>query len=133
MSLKEIKTTAAPSAIGPYSQAVLVQSSEALIFVSGQLPVDPATGKLIDGDVTAMTRRILTFIKAILESSGSSMEQVVRVEIFCTDLKTDFAAINEEYGRHFTGSVKPARQTIQVVALPLGASIEISCVAAKRT
>lgn len=129
MSLKAINTQSAPSAIGPYSQAVVVQSPQKLIFVSGQLPIDPATGKLIVGDMTAMTRCILNSIKAILEEAGSSMENVVRVDIFCTDLKSDFATINEEYGRHFTGSVKPARQTIQVAALPLGASVEISCVA----
>lgn len=127
--LKAIETTAAPKAIGPYSQAIVVQSAQKLVFVSGQLPIDLATGKLIEGDAAMMTRAILGFIKAILHNAGSSLEHVVRVEIFCTDLKRDFAAINEEYGRTFTGPVKPARQTIQVAALPLGAIVEISCVA----
>lgn len=127
--IKAIETTAAPKAIGPYSQAVVVHSAQKLIFVSGQLPVDLATGKLIEGTAAEMTRTILDSIKAILHHAGSSMEHVVKVEIFCTDLKKDFAAINEEYGKHFTGAIKPARQTIQVAALPFGAIIEISCIA----
>lgn len=127
--LKAVETAAAPKAIGPYSQAIVVQSAHKLVFVSGQLPVDLATGKLIEGDVAAMTRAILGSIQAILQSAGSGMEHVVKVEIFCTDLKRDFAAINEEYGQHFIDAVKPARQTIQVAALPLGAIVEISCVA----
>lgn len=127
--IKAVETTAAPKAIGPYSQAVVIPSAQKLIFVSGQLPVDLATGKLIEGDAATMTRAILNSIKAILHHAGSSLDNIVRVEIFCTDLKRDFPAINEEYGQHFTGLVKPARQTIQVAALPLGAIIEISCIA----
>lgn len=123
-----VETEEAPRAIGPYSQAVAMQTKERLIFVSGLLPIDPATGKLLDGDISAMTRRILTSLKAILEKGGSSLEQVVRVEIFCTDMK-DFVSINAEYAQHFTGPTKPARQTVQVAALPMGAQVEISCIA----
>lgn len=125
---KAIDTAAAPRAIGPYSQAVLMQSPQRLVFVSGQLPIDPVTGKLVEGDIAAMTRRILSSIKAILEEAGSNLENVVRVDVFCTDL-ADFATINAEYARFFNGFVKPARQTVQVAGLPLGAPVEISCIA----
>lgn len=125
---KMIRSNEAPQTTGPYSQAVLVQAPQQLAFVSGQLPVDPKTGKLIEGDIVAMTRRILNSIKAILDEAGSSLEQVVRVEIFCTDLK-DYSAINTEYANYFNGDVKPARQMVQVAALPMGSPIEISCIA----
>lgn len=125
---KTIQTDSAPKAIGPYSQAVMMQAPQQLAFVSGQLPIDPETGKLIQGDIAAMTRRILNSIKAILEEANSSLDLVVRVDIFCTDLK-DFAVINGEYANYFTGNAKPARQTVQVAALPMGAPLEISCIA----
>lgn len=126
---KAVKTSLAPLPIGPYSQAVTIKTSQQLVFVSGQVPIDLATGKLANEDITMMTRRILNAIKAILTEAGSSLDHVVRVEIFCTNLKQDFAAINSEYALHFTGEVKPARQTIEVSGLPLGAPIEISCIA----
>ncbi len=127
--LKAIETNLAPLPIGPYSQAVALQTSKSLVFVSGQVPIDITTGKLADENITLMTRRILTAIKDILVKAGSSMENVVRVEIFCTALKQDFSAINSEYALHFNGDVKPARQTIEVSALPLGSPVEISCIA----
>lgn len=126
---KSIETNLAPLPIGPYSQAVALVAPQRLIFVSGQVPIDLATGKLADEDITLMTRRALTAIRNILVEAGSSMENIVRVEIFCTALKQDFTAINSEYALHFTGEIKPARQTIEVSALPLGSPIEISCIA----
>lgn len=128
-TLKAIETNLAPLPIGPYSQAVALGMPQKLVFVSGQVPLDSATGKLADESITLMTRRILTAIKAILIESGSNLENVVRVEIFCTNLKQDFSAINTEYALHFTGQIKPARQTIEVTALPLGSPLEISCIA----
>lgn len=122
-----VKTDGAPSS-NIYSQGVIISPSESLMFVSGQLPVDPSTGAMVTGDITAKTERIFENIKAILHSCGSSFDKVVRVEIFCTDLKNDFAAINAVYSRYFTGDVKPARQTVQVAALPIGSPIEISCI-----
>ncbi len=123
--LEKIDTDKAPKALGPYSQAV---KSGDFLFISGQLPIDPATGKLIEGDIQAMAKRIIQNIEAILKSAGTSLENVVRTDVFMTDLK-QFGAMNEEYARAFKGPVPPARQTIQVAALPLGASLEISCIA----
>ena len=127
MSLKprEIATDKAPQALGPYSQAVMIQN---LVFVSGQIPVVPTTGKFVEGDIQSMTHQALDNLEAILDESGCSLEHVVRVDIFLKDLK-DFVAMNEAYGERFNGPVPPARQTVQVVALPLDAPIEISCIA----
>jgi 2-iminobutanoate/2-iminopropanoate deaminase len=129
-TLQTIESAQAPKPIGPYSQAVALLTPQRLVFVSGMLPIDPQTGKLAAEDITAMTRRILKSIEGILAASGSNLEHVVRVEIFCTDLKRDFSSINAEYALHFNGSVKPARQTIQVAALPMDSPVEISCIAA---
>lgn len=125
---KKISCSGAPEAIGPYSQGIITKSLGSLIFVSGQLPIDPVTGKLIQGDMQALTRQVLLNIKAILEESGATFQHVVKTEVFMIDLK-EFANFNEEYKRHFPGPVYPARQTIQVAALPLGAALEISCIA----
>jgi 2-iminobutanoate/2-iminopropanoate deaminase len=124
---KKIETAKAPKAIGPYSQAVAAQP---FLFVSGQLPVDPATGKIVDGDIGVKTRQVLRNIQAILEEAGFKVEDVVRAEIFLMDLK-DFQAVNQVYGELFAGATPPARQTIQVAGLPLGSPIEISCIAIK--
>lgn len=124
---KKIETDRAPKAIGPYSQAV---TSPPFLFVSGQLPVDPATGKIIEGDISAKTRQVLKNIQAILEEAGFKVEDVARTEIFLLDLK-DFQAVNQVYGEVFAGATPPARQTIQVAGLPLGSPIEISCIAIK--
>jgi 2-iminobutanoate/2-iminopropanoate deaminase len=124
---KKIETAKAPKAIGPYSQAVAAQP---FLFVSGQLPVDPATGKIVDGDIGVKTRQVLRNIQAILEEAGFKVEDVVRAEIFLRDLK-DFQAVNQVYGELFAGATPPARQTIQVAGLPLGSPIEISCIAIK--
>lgn len=124
-----IATKHAPQAVGPYSQAVSVDATGSrMIFVSGQLPVDPKTGKLVEGSIKEATKQVFENIKAILVASSSSFEDVVRVEVFLRDLN-DFQQMNEEYIRYFTKDHYPARQTIQAAKLPLNASIEISCIA----
>ncbi len=124
MSKKIISTTNAPAAIGPYSQAV--QHGDT-IYVSGQLPLHPETKKM-DDDVSAQTEQSMNNIKAILQEAGSSMENVIRCGIFVTDL-ADFATVNEIYASFFEGDY-PARATVQVAALPLGAKVEIDAIAA---
>ena len=121
---KAIETENAPKAIGPYSQAV---TDGNYIFVSGQLPIDLKTGKLIEDDIRLQTHCVLDYIEAILKASGSSLEFVLRVEIFLANMQ-DFTAVNEEYAKRFIHPIKPARQTIQAI-LPKNASIEISCIA----
>ncbi len=124
MSKTIISTTNAPAAIGPYSQAV--QHGDT-IYVSGQLPLNPETKKM-DDDVSAQTKQSMNNIKAILQEAGSSMENVIRCGIFVTDL-ADFVAVNEIYASFFEGDY-PARATVQVAALPLGAKVEIDAIAA---
>lgn len=127
--IKKIVTDKAPSAIGPYSQAIVVQENHSLVFVSGQLPIDLKTGELIEGNIKAMTKQILDNIEAILIASSSSLYNVVKTEVFLKDLKKDFNEMNEEYTKHFNPKIPPARQTIQVADLPKGSPIEISCIA----
>lgn len=124
--IQRIQTDLAPRAIGPYSQAVSFQN---FIFVSGQLPVDPKTGQLVQGDMALQTRQVIQNLEAILKAANSSLSQVVRTDVFLKDLKNDFQAMNAEYAQWFKGEGVPARQTIQVVDLPMGAPIEISCIA----
>jgi 2-iminobutanoate/2-iminopropanoate deaminase len=119
-----VVTEAAPSAIGPYSQAIRAGS---LLFVSGQVPIDPATGAIVDGDIAAQTRRVLQNVGAILEAAGASFDHVVRTTVFLTDM-SDFAAMNEVYATCFT-SPAPARATVQVSRLPKDARIEIDAIA----
>ncbi|MBA3957502.1 MAG: RidA family protein [Parachlamydiaceae bacterium] len=126
--IKKIETEKAPRAIGPYSQAT---SSNGFIFVSGQLPIDPITNELVKGNIQTLTNRVLDNLEAILHASGCGFNDVVRVDVFLTDLSKDFADMNAEYAKRFNSSVPPARQTIQVSALPKGASIEMSCIAVK--
>jgi 2-iminobutanoate/2-iminopropanoate deaminase len=128
---KRIVTEEAPKALGPYSQAVSVQQigSVDLIFVSGQIPIDPATGQLLQGDIKLLTRQVIQNLDAILKAANSSLQRVVRTDVFLKDLKDDFQAMNEEYAQWFSGEVAPARQTVQVSDLPLGSPIEISCIA----
>ena len=127
--MKKVQTENAPKAIGPYSQAVVLDAGRQLVFVSGQVPLDPATGKLVEGDMAVLTNRVLDNVEAILLAAGSSLDKVLRADIFLTDLKNDFAAMNAAYGQRFNGVVAPARQTVEVSTLPLGAKIEISCIA----
>lgn len=98
------------------------------MFVSGQIPLDPATGRLIEGDVVAQTERVLESLRAILEAAGTGLEHVVRTTIYLTDLGS-FARVNKVYGRFFSSSPAPARATIGVAALPLGAEVEIDAIA----
>ncbi len=120
-----VSTDGAPKAIGPYSQAVRVGQ---LLFVSGQVPLDPATGAMIDGDIAAQTRRVLDNIGAVLEASQRSFADVVRTTVFLADMN-DFAAMNEVYGRYFAEPY-PARATVQVARLPKDARVEIDVIAA---
>ncbi len=124
MSKTRIQTDHAPAAVGPYSQAIIANG---FIFLAGQVPLVPETKKLIEGDVTVQTRQVLENIKAILEAAGTSMANVVKTTVFLTDL-ADFQAMNAVYATYF-GDVPPARSTIQVAGLPLGAHIEIEVVA----
>lgn len=123
MNRKSISTSKAPAAIGPYSQAI---STGDLVFISGQLPIDPASGKLIDDTISARTHRVLHNLRAIAEEAGGDLGQVVKTTIFLTDL-ADFKEVNTVYGQYFP-SPPPARSTVQVAALPLGSNIEIEAI-----
>jgi 2-iminobutanoate/2-iminopropanoate deaminase len=123
---KAIATDRAPAAIGPYSQAIEVGN---LVFVSGQIPVDPATGKVVAGDVAAQTERVLDNLGAVLAAAGLSFRHVVRTTIYLTDL-AGFRTVNELYGKRFSGDF-PARATVQAAALPLGVGVEIDAIASR--
>lgn len=125
--MNALSTTAAPAAIGPYSQAI--DSGAGLVFVSGQLPIDPATGAFPEGGVKEQTRQSLTNARAILESAGLSLANVVKTTVFLADM-ADFAAMNEVYASFFAAPF-PARSAVAVKALPKGALVEIECIAAK--
>ncbi len=127
--LKKIETIEAPAAIGPYSQGIAITSGRSMIFVSGQLPVDPKTGKIVEGGIGEMTKQIICNLEAILKAGGYSLKDIVRTDVFLKDIKKDFKSMNEEYAKYFGGEAPPARQTVQVAELPLGAPIEISCIA----
>jgi 2-iminobutanoate/2-iminopropanoate deaminase len=114
----------APKAIGPYSHAV---RSGQLLFVSGQVPIDPATGNLVDGDISAQTQRVMQNIDAVLRAAGLSLKDVVRTTIFLADMN-DFAAVNAVYGTFFSDPY-PARATVQVSRLPKDARVEIDAIA----
>ena len=121
--MKQIKTDAAPSAIGPYSQAM---ATGGLVFTSGQIPLNPETGVLEGTDIAAQTHRVCQNLKAILEAAGSSLERAVKTTCFLADM-ADFAAFNEVYAQYFTE--KPARSCVAVKALPKGALVEVEAVA----
>jgi len=125
MKLSVIKTESAPAAIGPYSQAV---QAGGLLFCSGQIPLDPATGELVRGDVAVQTGQVMRNIAAVLEAAGTGFDRVIKTTIFLADM-ADFAAVNEVYGSCFSGH-KPARSTVAVKDLPRGALIEIEVIAA---
>ncbi len=121
---KEIKTDKAPQAIGPYSQAILAQG---MVFVSGQIPINPATGELVAGTIKEQTKQVLENIKAILEAAGSSLDSVLKTTVFLQDMN-DFAAMNEVYASYFRPPY-PARATIQVGRLPRDVKVEIEAIA----
>ena len=123
---KAVHSAAAPKAIGPYSQAVEARGARTL-WLSGQIPLAPATGELVAGDVGAQTARVMENLKAVLAAGGAAFEHVVRTTIYLADL-ADFAKVNEVYGRAFAAD-PPARATVQVAALPRGARVEIDAVA----
>ncbi len=119
-----VSTSAAPAAIGPYSQAIRAGS---LLFVSGQIPLDPATGVMVAGDITVQTHRVFRNLAGILEAAGSSFDHVLRTTVYLADIN-DFAAMNDVYGGYFT-SPAPARSTVQAARLPKDARVEIDVIA----
>ncbi len=124
--MESIRTEHAPAAIGPYSQAVVVGD---LVFTAGQIALDPTGGKVVEGGVEAQTARVMKNIAAVLEAAGSSLSQVVKTTVFLTDM-ADFPAMNKVYAEAF-GDHKPARATVAVAGLPLGARVEIEAVATR--
>ncbi len=124
MSKQIVHTTNAPEAVGAYSQAV---ASEGLVFCSGQVPLDPATGELVQSTIGEETRRCMDNLGAVLEAAGTSWIHVVKVTAFLTDMN-DFPEFNEVYGE-YVGGEPPARATVGVAALPKGARVEVECVA----
>ena len=125
--MKAIQTDKAPAAIGPYSQAI--DSGAGLVFVSGQLPIDPATGSFPDGGVKEQTFQSITNAKVILEAAGLGLDRVVKTTVFLADM-ADFAAMNEVYSQFFQAPY-PARSAVAVKTLPKGALVEIECIAAQ--
>jgi len=123
---KVVTSDGAPKAIGPYSQGI---DTGSLVFVSGQIPLDPATGLLVGGTIAEQTERVIRNVKAILAGAGLELAHVVRTTVYLVDLG-EFAAMNEVYARHFPKD-PPARATVQVAALPKGARIEIDAVASR--
>ncbi len=123
---KQINTSAAPAAIGPYSQAI---EANGMVFVSGQLPIDPATGAFAEGGIKALTRQSLTNMKNILAEAGLTMDNVVKTTVFLADM-ADFAEMNEVYATFFEG-VCPARSAVAVKTLPKEARVEIECIAVR--
>jgi 2-iminobutanoate/2-iminopropanoate deaminase len=119
-----IATEGAPRAIGPYSQAVLANG---FAFLSGQIPLDPATNQIVEGDVAVQTERVIENLRAVLEACGSSLEQVVKTTVFLRDMG-DFARMNEVYARYFAANA-PARSTVQAARLPRDVSVEIDIIA----
>ena len=125
MNLRIVHTDNAPAAIGPYSQAVIAGN---LLFTAGQIALDPATGQIVAGDVTAQTERVLRNLTAVLESAGATWSDVVKTTVYLQDM-ADFPRVNEVYGR-MIGDARPARSTVQVAGLPRGVLVEIDAVAA---
>ncbi len=124
MSRDVIATTGAPAAIGPYSQAI---KANGFVFTAGQIPIDPETRQLVQGDIAVQTERVMQNLAAILDAAGSSLAKVVKTTCYLVNLD-DFAAFNEVYARYFTAD-PPGRSTVQVARLPLGALVEVDCIA----
>jgi 2-iminobutanoate/2-iminopropanoate deaminase len=123
---KGVNTSGAPAPVGPYSQAIV---HGGLVFASGQIPLDPATNALVAGGIEEQAARALDNLRAVLEAAGSSLERVLRTTVYVTDLAL-FARVNAVYARYFGAAPAPARVTVQVAALPLGAAVEIDAIAA---
>lgn len=123
--MREVRTARAPAPVGPYSQAV---ECDGLVFASGQIPIDPATGTLVEGGIEAQTERVLANLRAVLEAAGSGLDRVLRTTLYLVDLGL-FPRVNAIYAEHFASGPRPARATVQVSALPLGAQIEIDAIA----
>lgn len=125
MTVREIiRTEDAPQAIGPYSQAI---RAGGFVFASGQIPLDPKTGELVAGGISEQTEQVLRNLSAVLEAAATSLDRVVKTTVFLADM-SEFAAMNEVYGRYFKGDA-PARSTIEAAALPRGARVEIEAIA----
>ena len=124
MSVRITHTEKAPAAIGPYSQGVIAGN---LLFTAGQIALDPATGQIVQGDVTVQAERVMKNLAAVLESAGTSWSEVVKTTVYLQDM-ADFPRVNEVYGR-MIGDARPARSTVQVSALPRGVLVEIDAVA----
>ena len=123
--LHTVTVEGAPKAAGPYSQAVVVPGG--LVFTAGQIPRDPASGKLVAGDIVVQTNRVLDNLEAVLKGAGCTLQDVIKVSVFMTDLN-DFAKMNDAFAARF-GQHRPARTTVQVAALPTGAQLEMDVVA----
>lgn len=122
----EVRTDAAPAPVGPYSQAVIHGDT---VYVSGQIPLDPVSGRPVEGEIEAQAEQVFANLRAVLEAAGSSLDGVLRAGIYLTDLSL-FPRVNEVYARQFKSRPLPARSTLGVAALPLGVGIEIDAVAA---
>ena len=121
---ERVQTDSAPKAIGPYSQAI---KANGFVFASGQIPLDPETMEIVEGGIREQTERVMTNLSAVLRAAGTSLDRVVKTTVFLSDL-TDFAEMNETYGRFF-GEVPPARATVEVSRLPRNVKVEIEVIA----
>ena len=128
MTRTKVTTTSAPAALGPYSQAIAL---DGMVFASGQIALDPASGQLVEGDVQAQTHRALRNLTAVLEAAGSSLSDVVKTTVFLTSM-SNFTAMNEVYATYF-GDEPPARSTVAVAELPKGAQVEIEAIAVRNS
>lgn len=124
-AFNKVETDKAPAAIGPYSQAITVNG---MVYTSGVIPADPATGDVVGNDITAQATRVFESLKGLLEDAGSGMDQIFKTTCFLQDLN-DFATFNEIYASYMTGEVTPARSTVQVAKLPKGVLVEVEAVA----
>ncbi len=126
MTRAKVSTNSAPAALGPYSQAIAL---DGMVYASGQIGLDPASGQLVEGDIQAQTHRVLQNLTAVLEAAGSSLANVVKTTVFLTSM-SNFTAMNEIYATYF-GDERPARSTVAVAELPKGAQVEIEAIAAR--
>ena len=126
-AIRRVATEAAPAAIGPYAQAVRIEGG-AMVFASGQIPLDPTTGELVGRTAAEQTRQVMANLRAVLAAAGATMDDVVRTTVYLVDLD-DYAAVNAEYGRWFHPDRVPARAAVQVARLPRDARVEIDAIA----